>query len=176
MSTSPPTDLYGVPGLSPARLSEFWRGVLHATQDVNALCEFTRFAKGGLRIDITWKQGGKRHNYPATLTKAELEMAGMDRDDEKVLLGFIAATLDAVRKIRNRNAGIAEELEAPSAQLQPTGVENAVAMMVGETRARQQRIAAIERQTGGTYDDRTGTVIPSTPPATAPPEEKTDGT
>lgn len=145
MSEAPP-----IPALTDARLSEFWRGIIHATQDRGALCELTHYAAGGLRIDITWKQGGKRYNYPATLTAKELASAGLERN-EKVVLGFIAATLDAVRKMRNRNAGV-EELDAPSARLQPTGVENAVAMLIGTARSRQH----------------------SPPPATAPPEEKSD--
>lgn len=123
--------LNGIPGLTPRRLSEMWRSILHVTQDPAAIGNVTYFARGGIRIEIHWKQNGISHTYPATLT-AEDVASVLDVDEDTLFSTFATQTLEAVREMGNKLAGAEMPADHKPDFTPPTG---AMDSLVGALRA-----------------------------------------
>ncbi len=128
--------LNNIPGLTPQRLGELWRSVLHVTQDEAAICNITYFARGGMRLEIHWNQNGMKHTYPALLT-AEQVAAEMQLDEDAVFTAFATRTLEAVRELGNR---LAEATPEPGADVPTPFVDDMaqdrMAITLGAIRAR----------------------------------------
>ncbi len=90
-----PIELHNIPGLSAQRLSELYRGVLHATGDPHAQADVVFLAEGGVRMAIHWIQLGLPMHYETTLTKAQVDAGGRE---EQTYLDWATEALEAVRK------------------------------------------------------------------------------
>lgn len=130
--------LNDLPGLTSQRLGELYAAILHATDDPAAMAEVTYFARGGMRIEIHWRQNGLRHHYPANLTREQIDQvlaAGVDEDT--VFQNFATLTLDSVRQMRNKLA----DAEAPEGVVETATLSNTagaeLATMLGAARARE---------------------------------------
>jgi hypothetical protein len=130
--------IHGIPGLTTARLGELWSGVLHVTQDTAAICHLSYFAKGGMAMEIYWKQGGIKHHYPAVLPKERVDAAiaaagGQASAEDALFRTWATEVLEAVRVMGNLLAGAAPPEEAaPDFTPPPGAIESFTASLAAD--------------------------------------------
>lgn len=91
------TNLNKMPGLTPQRLSELYRGVIVATGDASARADLTYMADGGIRLKLFWTQANVQQRFEDLITADQV--AASNKDGDALFVDFSTNVLEEVRAI-----------------------------------------------------------------------------